>query len=98
MNRFKIFDVDNIIFCPLSILKDSYNDLPNDKALIFADSSGLRSKEAVVLLKTMGIGNIVNMVGGILEWERDGLAVTIDKSERLTGSCMCMLRKRENRN
>lgn len=97
MNRFKMFDVDDLIFCPLSILHDSFNDLPKDKPMIFADAAGLKSKEAVVFLKSKGIENIANMAGGIVEWERDGLPLVIDKSERLTGSCMCMLRRRDKK-
>lgn len=97
MNRFKIFDVNEIIFCPLSVLEEYYKDFPKDKALIFADAVGLRSKEAVLLLKDKGLENIANMAGGIVEWERDGLPVKIDKTERLSGSCACMLRKREKK-
>jgi rhodanese-related sulfurtransferase len=98
MNCFKMFDVDELIFCPLSILKETYKDLPKDKPLIFADAAGIRSKEAVLLLKSKGIEKkIANMAGGIVEWERDGLPLVIDKSERLTGSCMCMLRPRDKK-
>lgn len=97
MNRFKMFDVDNLIFCPLSILKEKCMELPKDKPMIFADAAGLRSKDAVLLLKKLGIKNIANMAGGLVEWERDGLPLVIDKSERLTGSCMCMLRPRDKK-
>lgn len=95
MNRFKMFDVDKVIFCPFSILEENYQDFPKDKALIFADAAGLRSKEAVSFLKNKGYENIANMAGGLVEWERDGLPLKIDKSERLSGSCACMLRKRK---
>lgn len=95
MNRFKMFDVDEIIFCPFSILKDNYKDLPLDKPLIFADAAGLKSKEAVVFLADQGFTNIANMAGGLIEWERDKLPLKIDKSQRLSGSCMCMLKARE---
>jgi len=97
MNRFKIFDVEELIFCPLSILEDKYKELPYHKPLIFADAAGLRSKEAVLLLKSKGKKNIANMAGGIVEWERDNYPLIIDKSERLTGSCMCMLRPRDKK-
>jgi len=97
MNRFKMFDVDELILCPLSILEETYKDLPQDKPLIFADAAGLRSKEAVVLLISKKVRNVANMVGGIVEWERDGLPLVIDKTERLTGSCMCMLRPRDKK-
>lgn len=97
MDRFKMFDVEEIIFCPYSILKDNYQDLPKDLPLIFADAVGLHSKEAVLFLKDKdkNFNNIANMAGGLVEWERDGLPLKVDKSERLSGSCACMLRKRE---
>ena len=65
--------------------------------LIFADSGGLRSKEAVVLLKDKGYKKIANMAGGIVEWERDGLPLKTNVEERLSGSCMCQLKPREGK-
>ena len=97
MGRFKTFDVEDLFFCPLSILEETYHDIPKDKPLIFADAVGLRSKEAVLFLMGKGYELIANMAGGLVEWERDGLPVKIDKSEHMTGSCMCMLRKRKKK-
>ena len=97
MNSFKVFDVDEIIFCPYRVLGENYQDFPKDKALIFADAAGIHSKETVLFLKDKGFENIANMAGGLVEWERDGLPLKIDKSERLNGSCACMLRKREKK-
>jgi rhodanese-related sulfurtransferase len=97
MNRFKMFDVENLIFCPLSMLEARYKELPLDKPMIFADAVGLKSKEAVKFLIKTGINNIANMASGIVGWERDGCPLVIDKSERLTGSCMCMLRPRDKK-
>ena len=95
MNRFKMFDVPGVIYCPFSILEETYPDLPKDKPMIFADAAGLHSKEAVKFLIYKGFGNrIANMAGGLVEWERDGLPLIIDKSEKLSGSCMCQLRPR----
>ena len=42
-----------------------------------------------------GYGNIANMAGGIIDWEKDDLPMKINTSERLTGSCMCQLKPRE---
>ncbi len=97
MGRFKMFDVEELIFCPRSILEETYLEISKNKPLIFADAVGLKSKEAVLFLKEKGFRKIANMAGGLVEWERDGLPVKIDKSERLTGSCMCMLRKRDKK-
>ncbi len=98
MNRFKMFDVPNVIFYPNSMLVEAYADLPADKPLIFADAAGIHSKEAVTFLIGKGLGGrVANLAGGLVEWERDGLPLIVDKNERLSGSCMCMLRPREKK-
>ena len=97
LNNFKNFDVPEILYIPISKLVQQLSELPQDKYLIFADSVGLRSKEAVVLLKNKGFMNIANMAGGIVDWERDGLPLKTNIEERLSGSCMCQLKPREGK-
>jgi rhodanese-related sulfurtransferase len=98
MNRFKMMDVPEVIYCPYSILEETYQNLPSGRPMIFADSSGLHSREAVKFLINKGFGDhIANMAGGLVEWERDGLPLIIDKSEKLSGSCMCQLRPRNKK-
>jgi rhodanese-related sulfurtransferase len=92
LNNFKKFDVDEILFIPISKLLQELSVLPKDKYLIFADTVGLRSKEAVVFLQDKGYKNIANMAGGIVDWERDGLPLKTNIEERLSGSCMCQLK------
>ena len=97
LNNFKNFDVPEILFFPISRLVQQLSDLPLEKYLIFADTVGLRSKEAVVFLKDKGFEKIANMAGGIVEWERDGLPLKTNIEERLSGSCMCQLKPWEGR-
>jgi rhodanese-related sulfurtransferase len=98
MNRFKMIDVPEVIYCPFSNLEETYQNLPTDKPMIFADAVGLRSKEAIMFLIDKGFGDhVANMAGGLVEWERDGLPIIIDKSEQLSGSCMCQLRPRNKK-
>jgi rhodanese-related sulfurtransferase len=97
LNNFKNFDVPETLFLPISKLPQKLADLPLDKHLIFADTVGLRSKEAVVLLKDNGYIKIANMAGGIVDWERDGLPLKTNVEERLSGSCMCQIKPREKR-
>ncbi|MBK7625686.1 MAG: rhodanese-like domain-containing protein [Bacteroidales bacterium] len=96
LRGFKSFDVPGLILFPKSKIINEYGNLPVDSCLIFADTVGLRSKEVVIFLKEKGFKKIANMAGGIVDWERDGLPVTIDISSRLTGSCMCQLKPRES--
>jgi rhodanese-related sulfurtransferase len=94
-----MFGVPEVVYCPLSVLKCHYDSLPDSRPLIVADAAGLRSREAVELLRNRGITEgIINLAGGLIEWERDGLPLVIDKTERLTGSCMCQLRPRDKGN
>lgn len=97
LTGYKKFDVPETIYYPLSELNYRYKELPVHKPLIVADSTGLRSKEAVLFLLSQGMQNIVNLAGGIVEWERDGLPLIVDITEQLSGSCMCQLRPRNKR-
>jgi rhodanese-related sulfurtransferase len=97
LNNFKNFDVSEILFIPISKLVQELSELPQEKYLIFADTVGLRSKEAVILLKEKGFIKIANMAGGIVDWDRDGLPLKTNIEERLSGSCMCQLKPRDVR-
>ena len=97
LSNFKMFHVGKVIYMPYSELGNSYLDLPSDQLLVFADAVGLRSREGVIFMNAHGYENVANMAGGIVDWERDGLPMTTDTSNRLSGSCMCQLKARENR-
>ena len=98
LSRFKMFGVPEAIYCPLSMIEETFEHLPKDKSMIFADAAGLHSKEAVIRLMEKGlVGRIANLAGGLVEWERDELPLFIDNSEKLSGSCMCQLRPRNKK-
>jgi len=44
-----------------------------------------------------GFSNLANLAGGIVDWERDGLPLRIDRTEQLDGSCVCQLRPRNKK-
>jgi rhodanese-related sulfurtransferase len=93
----KMFNVPKIVYCPNSILSENFEKLDFNKPLIFADATGLRSKEAVLFLTEKGFTNIANMAGGLVEWDRDNLPLNSDINQRLSGSCMCQLKFREKK-
>ena len=98
LNRFKIFDVPGLMFCPKKKLADLIDKLPDDKPLIIADASGIHSPEAVKFLSENGFeGKCANLSGGLVDWEHSGLPVVIDINERLSGACVCQLRPREKK-
>lgn len=92
---FKQFDVPDAVFCHHIRLHEFALHIPTNRIVIVADSVGLFSHEAMVILKDLGFENIVNLAGGLVEWERDGLPVLVNTNERLSGSCVCQLRPRE---
>jgi rhodanese-related sulfurtransferase len=89
---YKGFDVEKIIYLDHEEIKDKYKELPQDKFLVIADSVGLHSKEVLEFLQDKGFKLLANLNGGIFDWERDGLSLKINKKEKLTGSCACMLK------
>ena len=90
LSRFKMFDVPEIIYCPYSIMEETFHELPAGRPMIFADAAGLHSREATELAIRKGMDDsVANLAGGLVEWERDGMPLIIDKSEKLSGSCMC---------
>lgn len=86
LNRFKIFDVPQLIFCPKKKLVEHIAGFPPDKPLIIADASGIHSPEAVKLLIEQGFkGSIANLSGGLVDWEHSGLPIKINYNERVPG-------------
>ncbi len=89
MSHIKTFDVPEILIFPFSKFGKLIKDLPKDKALIFADATGVKSKPAVEIVSREGFKNIANLAGGILEWERDGLPVITYQKIKVTGRNKC---------
>lgn len=94
---YRQFDCPTVLYIPLSEISQRMSEIPNNKPVIMADSAGLRSHEAMEVIIKNGYKNVANLAGGLVEWERDQLPVTINTKQRLSGSCMCQLRHRENK-
>lgn len=94
LTGYKNFKVPRIMHLPKSCIQTEYLTLPEDLPLIIADSVGLRSHEVMEFLLSKEFKNIANLAGGIVEWEHDGLPLSIDITEQLDGSCTCQLRPR----
>ncbi|MGE4290167.1 MAG: rhodanese-like domain-containing protein [Salinivirgaceae bacterium] len=92
--RSKLFDVPNLLNYPYTEIENWFNNIPPDSTLVIADAVGIRSKEVAIKLLKAGFNNVYNLVGGIVEWERNHLPIINDKSKVLSGSCMCQLKVR----
>ncbi len=92
---YKAFDVDNVINLPMDEFEEQMLKLDSKKYYILADTSGIHSRQYVESLQANGYHHVASMSGGFVEWERDGMPVRVDASERLSGSCACQLKPRE---
>jgi len=48
-------------------------------------------------LISIGYNKAASLIGGIAEWELDGLPITKNTDEELTGGCACQLRPRKSK-
>jgi rhodanese-related sulfurtransferase len=97
LTGYKNFNVPKVIKIPNSIIANNFKNLPSNVPIIVADSVGLRSHQAMKFLISKGFPNLANLAGGIVDWERDGLPLRIDKTEQLDGSCVCQLKPRHKK-
>lgn len=95
MNKYKVFDVEKVIYCPYDQIQKNISLLPADTSLIVADAVGLYSKEVILILLNNGFENVANLAGGLVDWERDGLPIKTDNDFELNGACVCRLRTRK---
>jgi rhodanese-related sulfurtransferase len=71
------FDSTEIIHLPISVIAERFSELPKDRPLIVACNNGVRSVKAVNLLNYQGFTKAVNLDGGIIQWNRDGLPLIL---------------------
>ena len=89
---YKAFDVPETIYSSPNELKENFQNLPVDKPLIIADNAGVRSRQITEFLLENNFSKIANLSGGMFEWDRNNLPILINNKERLSGSCLCMLK------
>ena len=57
---------------PLGYLTDRIGELPTDRPLVVHCQSGSRSAIAASVLRARGMKNVVNLVGGFVDWQAAG--------------------------
>ena len=58
---------------------DRIKELPRDKTYLVYCRSGNRSAKAVQVMRDAGFSDLINMGGGMLDWEKTGLPVVKDE-------------------
>lgn len=70
-------------------------DLPVDRPLVLADSSGVFTKAAAHCLLQHGFQQVACLNGGMLAWDQEGLPVVTDPGAILHGECACVMKSRK---
>jgi len=65
----------------LGSMLDDAGNLANDKPIVFQCRSGARSAVACSIAQANGIKNVINLDGGIVQWDLQGYSVVTDKPQ-----------------
>ena len=66
---------------PVGYLADRLQDIPTDRPVALHCQSGARSAIAVSLLKSLGLHDVINVVGGYADWQAQGLPTELPARE-----------------
>lgn len=88
----KAFSVPEFVHLPHTLLSDHAAELPKNRLLLLADSSGVYTKAAAAQLRAMGFEQIACLNGGMLAWDQASMPVDTDPEALLHGECACVLR------
>ena len=64
---------------PLGELEERHKELDHSKPIYVMCRTGRRSSDAQRKLKALGFTNVVNVVGGMEDWKKEGLPVERDE-------------------
>ncbi len=79
LDEFQQVRIPGTRFMPLSSLAQTYDQLPADRPVILYCRTGSRSASATAsLTHQVGLTNVFNLDGGIVEWYEEGLPISTD--------------------
>jgi rhodanese-related sulfurtransferase len=95
--NYRVFDVPSAIFLPHSVFRERQGEVPRDVPILVADAVGVHGREIARFLRENGCPDVAWMVGGVVDWVREGLPVRRDPNYELRGQCGCKLRPRNSK-
>ncbi len=91
----KAFSVPCLCHIPHRSLATCLSELPRDKPLILADTSGVYTKSAARLLLENGFTQVTCLDGGMLAWDEAQLPLDMDPDSMMYGECACVMKSRK---
>lgn len=92
----KTFDVPCVFHIPHRALATCLSELPKDRLLVLADSSGVYTKEAARLLLESGFTQVACLDGGMLAWDEAKLPLVSDPQAMMYGECSCVMKSKKS--
>ena len=92
----KAFAVPSIFHIPHRTLATCISELPKDRLLVLADSSGVYTKTAARLLHDNGFTRIACLDGGMLAWDEASMPLNADPDSMMYGECSCVMRSQKS--
>jgi rhodanese-related sulfurtransferase len=74
-DEFAALRLDDVVLLPMSSFAQRFAELPHDRQLLVMCAAGSRSAAATAYLLRSGYTDVVNVAGGITEWQKSGLPV-----------------------
>lgn len=91
----KGFAVPCLYHIPHRQLSTCLSELPKERLLILADSSGVYTKAAARLLFENGFTQVACLDGGMLAWDEAKLPLDMDPDAMMYGECSCVMKSRK---
>ncbi|HNX31828.1 MAG TPA: hypothetical protein PKM35_09485 [Holophaga sp.] len=91
----KSFAVPAVFHIPHRSLETCISELPKDRLLILADSSGVYTKAAARLLLSNGFALVACLDGGMLSWDEAKMPLKVDPDSMMYGECSCVMRSQK---
>ena len=93
----KAFSVPSICHIPHRSLATCLSELPKDKLLVLADTSGVYTKEAAKLLLENGFPQVACLDGGMLAWDDAKMPLDMDPDSMMYGECSCVMKSKKSK-
>jgi arsenate reductase len=93
----KAFAVPTVFHIPHRSLATCLSELPKDRFLILADTSGVYTNTAAKLLLESGFTRLACLDGGMLAWDDAKLPLDMDPDAMMYGECSCVMKARKSK-
>ena len=92
----KRFLVPSVAYATPADIPEALADLPHDRPVLVADSSGVFTKAVATTLISTGFEQVACLNGGMIAWDNAGMPVETDAAALLHGDCACVMRSQKS--